>query len=244
MKYRYLTIAVGLVGATLLAPAVGHAATASLAFAATGSEADANRAAQPRRMAAMQERFPIDLSLLEARATALFDHVDAAGDGVITRAEFVAAEIPRDAMGPGLMGERAGPQAGPGRPGIQRQQRSGPRRGDAERQARSQEMLEARRAQWQAEVFAAADTDGDGQLSQEEFARLPEVHRELARTRMFERLDVNGDGVLDRDEFPRWWAELRAMDRDGDGLVTFAEMREHRSAMRERHGFGTFRRPR
>jgi Ca2+-binding EF-hand superfamily protein len=244
MKDGYLTLAVGLVGATLLTAALGHAAPASLAFAASGAQADAKPVMQPRRMAAMQQQFPIDLSLLEERATALFDHVDAAGDGVITRAEFVSAEILRDAMGPGLRGEHVGPQAGPSRLGTPRQQRSGSRPGDAERQARRQEMLEARRAQWQAEVFAAADTDGDGQLSQEEFARLPEVRRELARTQMFERLDANSDGVLDRDEFPRWWAELRAMDRDGDGLVTFAEMREHRSAMRERHGFGTFRRPR
>lgn len=52
--------------------------------------------------------------------------------------------------------------------------------------------------------FAAADSDGDGQLSRAEAAALPRVARK------FERMDADGDGRLSADEFRAWLARRKA----------------------------------
>jgi Ca2+-binding EF-hand superfamily protein len=249
MKQTYLiagVLGLSLAGAAMLASATAIAAVqhAQAEAAAAHGERSARGGPHARRTAAVQERFPIDLSVVEERATALFDQVDAAGDGMITLEEFIAAELPRQGMRePGVMSPRMGR---PGFSGESPQGRAGPRRdrteASDERRASWQQAREARSAERQAELFEAADRDGDGMLSQSEFESLTDVRRELARTQMFERLDRNGDGVLDRNEFPPGFAELQAMDQDRDGVVTYAEMREYRSAMRQQRGTRSDRR--
>ena len=49
--------------------------------------------------------------------------------------------------------------------------------------------------------FEAADTDGSGALSPQEFDALPQARREARRKRVFERMDSDGDGYLTVDEF-------------------------------------------
>lgn len=86
--------------------------------------------------------------------------------------------------------------------------------------------------------FAAADVDGDGRLSREEFllARLdanarasgPKARREAGRRRvaLFKALDADGDGVVGRDEFmAAGAAHFAERDGDADGAVTVWEFR-------------------
>lgn len=50
-------------------------------------------------------------------------------------------------------------------------------------------------------VFAAADQNGDGYLSAEEFIKLPNIVRALRQRAAFERLDADADGWLTAEEF-------------------------------------------
>jgi Ca2+-binding EF-hand superfamily protein len=85
------------------------------------------------------------------------------------------------------------------------------------------------------EAWLAADKNGDGFLSKEEFAMMPRIQRlaEEKRQHVFERLDKNGDGQLSRAELvclgprrddprpPR--QRLWELDTDQNGSITFEE---------------------
>jgi hypothetical protein len=96
-----------------------------------------------------------------------------------------------------------------------------PPRTEGERDAVSQQAREERRQQRRAEL----DTNGDGEISEEE--------RQAARAKreqeMKDRLDTNKDGVVS-DEERGAARQARAedmharLDRDGDGKVTTAEL--------------------
>ena len=45
-------------------------------------------------------------------------------------------------------------------------------------------------------AFAAADTNGDGALSPEEFATFRQLMQQQRAERMFQRLDADGNGVV------------------------------------------------
>ena len=77
------------------------------------------------------------------------------------------------------------------------------------------------------------DTDNDGKVSREEFAK--------GHQAMFDRLDVNKDGTVGRDEIPgpgagpgRGMGMLRMMDSDGDGKVTREELAKGQREMFDR----------
>lgn len=76
-----------------------------------------------------------------------------------------------------------------------------------------------------AAMFKRLDADNNGQLSAEEFAKLPAAHRAQMAEMMFSHLDKNADGTLTPDEFPPFVAHLKAMDKNNDGIVTKDEMR-------------------
>jgi len=69
--------------------------------------------------------------------------------------------------------------------------------------------------------FQRIDTNGDGRIDAQEFAKAHEVR--------FERMDANGDGVVTQAELEESARKERAerhfkrLDADGDGQVTKAE---------------------
>jgi len=154
------------------------------------------------------DRFPISVEAMEAKVDAMFSQIDTNADGVINPEEF-AAHPPRQGR-PGDHGRPHG-SAGEFGPGMHR--------GDP-----------ARRVQRDAELFKTLDQDGNGALSEPEFAARHGVQRELMQKRAFSRLDGNSDGVLDRSEFPP--RRLAGLDTNGDGEISREEMRSRSSDKR------------
>ncbi len=121
-------------------------------------------------------------------------------------------------------------------PLIAKAQTPGDSQGDA---GRDGEAWKARQRQF-AETWKAADKDGDGFISREEFDAMPRIGNlpEDKRPRIFERLDKNADGKLGREELkwtgrphdgqrphlPRLWE----LDTDKSGGVSLDEFKAGR----------------
>ena len=124
----------------------------------------------------------------EARIAAFFGRADANGDGLVSADEFKAVDIDRAMRRGG--GQRMRPRE------------RGPRMGGKPAEG----------------DFEAADADGNGALSPQEFDALPQARREARRKRVFERMDTDGDGFLTVDEFAaRMLGPRRAPGAKGRG---------------------------
>ncbi|MGJ8645059.1 MAG: EF-hand domain-containing protein [Luteolibacter sp.] len=86
------------------------------------------------------------------------------------------------------------------------------------------------------EMFRKMDTDGDKNISKEEFFAAPRLERlpEDKRDLLFERLDGNGDGMISRQEIFKMRNDaerkavdgFRKLDADGSGGLNFEEFSE------------------
>lgn len=186
-------------------------------------------------------------NLMQERATARFEALDADGDGIVTKDDVLAAAAERaqsrfERMGP----NEDGIVKHEGRKGWRKHGERGER---AERGERRQPLSEEQRAERMqertSERFARLDTDGDGMISPEEFqagatgrmerfadhrerraerrAEMPEEMREMHaqfRTMMREGMDLDAFSGFARD---RASARFDALDADGNGELTVDE---------------------
>ena len=161
----------------------------------------------------------IDIEQMKAGAAKRLAKLDGDGDGKVTPEEFAAAQKGRgEARGEGKRWREARERRAKA---MRKQMREGMRE-------RRGEMRRERREMLSGPVFDAADGDGDGKLSEEEFGQLPQAARSVAQRRAFDRLDGDGDGVLTASEISPRIAVLEKMDADGDGKVGREEMRAWR----------------
>ncbi len=95
--------------------------------------------------------------------------------------------------------------------------------------------------QFRNDRLAKFDSDGDGQLTLEEYQALwlDAMHERMVDA--FQRLDDDGDAMVTREEFAEPFARLvQRLDSDADGTVTEDEMRAKSEQARGRHhGAGT-----
>ncbi|MDE0055441.1 MAG: EF-hand domain-containing protein [Gammaproteobacteria bacterium] len=161
----------------------------------------------------------IDIAEMKAGAAERLAKVDTDGDGEVSPEEFAAARMDR------------GEARGEGR----RWREARERRGQAMRK-RMREGMRERREMLSGPVFDAADGDGDGKLSKDEFDQLPQAARSVAQRRAFDRVDADGDGVLTASELSPRVAMLEKADADGDGKVSREEMRALRKARADGDG--------
>lgn len=145
------------------------------------------------------DRFPIDLNEVQAEAEKRFADADANDDGSLSAEEFANLDM-------------RGPFA----------QRRG-QRGDRTPGKRDQRARRDR-----SEQFEAADENGDGQLSAQEYEDMPKAVRAARLERLFARLDANADGKLTADELPSQSERLARLDANGDGKISRDEMPRRR----------------
>ena len=99
----------------------------------------------------------------------------------------------------------------------------------------SQEEFQAKRA----EKFNEFNTDGAG-LTYEQFTAMMEAQKqerkESRQQRMFNHLDANGDGVIDEAEFAaKADKRFSMLDTDGDGLVSMDEIKAKHASRKGGH---------
>ena len=89
----------------------------------------------------------------------------------------------------------------------------------------------------QKRILAAADLDGDGVLSVDEFRRRGLLIRSLGASSLFDMLDANGDQMVSAEEIAapsaRW---LKRYDADADGAIVGGELPQRRWHRGGRHG--------
>jgi Ca2+-binding EF-hand superfamily protein len=172
-----------------------------------------------------------DIAKMEQRALTDFAAADTNHDGKISLDEFLAFKPNHGPSGPGGRGP-GGPRMGMGM-GMMGGGWMGHDHGpDGAPNGDWQKEHQAQVQQFQSDLFKALDTDHNGQISQAEFAKAPEVMHTLMKKQMFAKMDTNHDGFIEKDEFMARIQKMSALDTNGDGKVSRDEMKAAHDAKR------------
>ena len=171
----------------------------------------------------------ITIKDVKAREDAAFKTADANGDGKLSLDEFVNMKRANGERGQDGRGGPPG-DGGHGMWGAGYGFRMGMRDGDCSK--KDWMPSDAERTKFQDSLFTALDTDHNGQLSHDEFAKARDQIRPVMRKMAFARLDANHDGFLTQDEMPSFATHLEKADTNHDGVVTPDEMRAAHEAAR------------
>ncbi|GLS19836.1 hypothetical protein GCM10007874_28530 [Labrys miyagiensis] len=81
----------------------------------------------------------------------------------------------------------------------------------------------------------AADTDGDGKISQAEWTAFAAKRKAKGDpAKLFARIDANHDGFIDHGELDAFLAKRFArLDKNKDGVLTGNELPGHKSAAKQ-----------
>jgi Ca2+-binding EF-hand superfamily protein len=175
----------------------------------------------------------------ERRAASVVTRLDKAGNGYVTKDEFIAAATRRFArMDNNGDGKLTIDELGAGRHGH------GPRQSDKAAQF-AQKRLDKLDTNHdgvvtQAEYLAAAaamysqfDAQGNGKVTASEIAASPRAQERVAHAteRVVKRLDTNADGVVSQAEYlAAAQKRFSRMDKNGDGFIESDELPAHRWA--------------
>lgn len=177
-------------------------------------------------------------NLMQQRSATRFEAIDADGDGIVTRDEFLAAAGEQaqrrfERMNPDEQGivQRSG------REGWGRHRGDGPR---AERGGEGARMSSERRAERQAERaaqrFARMDSDGDRMISLQEFEAGMQARGERFAERRQQRAEHRERRAVRRAEMPdemrEMHARFRILMREGMNLEAFSGVLQERAAVR------------
>lgn len=193
---------------------------------------------------------PEAVARIDHRAEAIVRRLDTAGNGYVTKDEFLAAAQDRfarmDSNGDGKLtsDELAAPHgAHGGKPA-----RADGRRADFAHKhfdkldtnhdgvVSKDEFLAAAAAK-----FAQLDTAGDGKVTAAEIETSPKTQDRAVRgaERLVRHMDTNGDGVVSQDEYvAAAKTRFARLDRNGDGYIDADEARSARHWAGMQHGPG------
>ena len=191
---------------------------------------------------------PAAVERIDHRAESIVKHLDTAGNGYVTKDEFLAAAQARfarlDKNGDGkltpdeLLSPRESQNGKPGRGGGARaafgQKRFDKLDANHDGVVSKDEFLAQAAAK-----FAQFDTAGDGKVTAAEIEAAPKTQERAVRTadRFVKRMDSNGDGLVSQDEFvAAAKARFARLDKNGDGYLDADEARKGRRWAGLNHG--------
>lgn len=162
---------------------------------------------------------------------------DSNGDGKVTREEFMNASVERfdrmDANSDGKISQDELHAYMQQRQEARRQEKFKKIDANGDGNISRDEYLAHKRSRAERQ-FSRMDKDSDGRLSGMEFGehKRPGKHRRGGR--IFEHLDKDRDGVVSREESNEGWSNWFAkIDRDGDKVITPAELESYRMDKRK-----------
>jgi Ca2+-binding EF-hand superfamily protein len=195
---------------------------------------------------------PAAVARIDHRVESIVKRLDTAGDGYVTKDEYLAAAQKRfarlDSNGDGKLtpDELASAREDHGgKPGKTGQGSSGGRAAFAQKRfdkldtnhdgviSKDEFLAEA------AAKFAQLDTAGNGKVTAAEIEAAPKTQERAVRMadRFIKRMDTNGDGVVTQDEFvAAAKARFAKLDKNGDGYLDADELRNAQRWAGMNHG--------